>query len=306
VPSPPRCPGPLVVASFYRFAALADLADHQRQLRAVAAAADVRGTILLAGEGINGTICGAAAAVDTVLAQLRTIPGMAALEARHSHAPQQVFARLKVRLRREIVTFGVPGLHPYLEAPVGTLVPPDQWDGLIADPHTLVIDTRNRYEVAIGSFEGAIDPDTASFRDFPAWAERELRPLVERSQPRALALFCTGGIRCEKATAWLRQEGFSGVHHLQGGILRYLAERPGAGGRWRGDCYVFDGRVALGPGLRPGDHSLCHACGLPLSAGDRARPGYEEGVSCHQCIDRYSDADRARFAERQRQLRGRR
>ncbi|MFM7238574.1 MAG: rhodanese-like domain-containing protein, partial [Cyanobium sp.] len=184
----------------------------------------------------------------------------------------------------------------------GTHVPPEQWDALIADPDTLLIDTRNTYEVAIGTFAGAIDPGTASFRDFPAWVERELGPLVAERQPRAIALFCTGGIRCEKATAYLQQQGFAGVHHLEGGILRYLEERPEAGSSWRGECFVFDQRVALNHRLEPGEHSLCHACGLPLSPADCQEASYELGVSCRHCIERFSDGDRARFRERQRQM----
>jgi UPF0176 protein len=181
-------------------------------------------------------------------------------------------------------------------------VPPGQWDALIADPDTLVIDTRNAYEVAIGSFEGAIDPGTATFREFPQWVERELRPLVEQRQPRAIAMFCTGGIRCEKATAYLQQQGFAGVHHLEGGILRYLEEIPEPLSSWRGECFVFDKRVAVNHQLEPGEHSVCHACGLPLSPADRELASYVAGVSCRHCLERFSDADRQRFAERQRQM----
>jgi UPF0176 protein len=207
-----------------------------------------------------------------------------------------------VRLKREIVTMGEPQVQPYLASAVGTHVPPEQWDALIADPDTLVIDTRNAYEVAIGSFAGAIDPGTTTFREFPHWVEQELRPLVEQRQPKAIAMFCTGGIRCEKATAYLQQQGFEGVHHLEGGILRYLEEIPEERSRWRGECFVFDHRVAVNHRLEPGDHSLCHACGLPLSPADRQLASYVAGVSCRHCLDRFSDADRARFAERQRQM----
>ncbi|MEB3331344.1 MAG: rhodanese-like domain-containing protein, partial [Synechococcaceae cyanobacterium] len=186
---------------------------------------------------------------------------------------------------------------------VGTYVPPRQWDALIRDPDTLVVDTRNAYEVAIGSFAGAIDPGTASFREFPAWVERQLRPLVKQRRPKAIAMFCTGGIRCEKSTAYLLQQGFSNVHHLQGGILRYLEEMPEQGSSWRGECYVFDQRVSVNHRLEPGCHSLCHACGLPLSPADRSDAAYREGISCPHCIARFSDADRQRFGERQRQMR---
>ncbi len=237
-----------------------------------------------------------------VLERLRQLPGLELLEAKFSQAEAPPFHRLKVRLKREIVTLGRPDVKPYLEAPVGTLVPPGEWDALISDPHTLVVDTRNAYEVAIGSFAEAIDPGTDSFRDFPRWVEEELRPLVAARRPERLALFCTGGIRCEKATAYLRQEGFEGVHHLQGGILRYLEEIPPERSRWWGECFVFDQRVAVNHRLEPGEHSLCHACGLPLSPDDRTLESYVEGVSCRHCVARYSDADRARFAERQRQI----
>ena len=291
---------PVQVAAFYRFSAMADLPALREELLQLAADASVRGTILLAEEGVNGTISGPEDGVQQVLARLRQCPGLAPLEAKVSRAPQQTFHRLKVRLKREIVTMGCPTVKPAEQ--VGTYVPPQQWDALIRDPGTLVIDTRNRYEVAIGSFEGAVDPGTDSFREFPEWVERELRPLVAERQPKAIAMFCTGGIRCEKSTAYLLQQGFANVHHLQGGILRYLEEMPEQGSSWQGECYVFDQRVSVNHRLEPGQHTLCHACGLPLAPEDREHPAYSEGVSCHHCIDRFSDADRERFAERQRQM----
>ena len=185
---------------------------------------------------------------------------------------------------------------------VGTYVPPEQWNDLIADPTTLVIDTRNSYEVGVGSFAGAVDPQTESFREFPAWAAEELRPLMQARGAKKLALFCTGGIRCEKATAHLLQQGFDQVHHLEGGILRYLETVPPEQSRWQGECFVFDRRVALNHQLEPGDHSLCHACGLPLTPQQCELPSYVKGVSCLHCIERFSDADRKRFAQRQQQL----
>ncbi|MFM8968262.1 MAG: rhodanese-related sulfurtransferase [Vulcanococcus sp.] len=269
-------------------------------LRQLAQAAQLRGTVLLAPEGVNGTVSGPELGVQQLLARLRQLAGLEQLEAKFSRAPQQAFHRLKVRLKREIVTMGCPTVKPAQQ--VGTYVPPRQWDALIRDPDTLVVDTRNAYEVAVGSFEGAIDPGTESFREFPAWVERTLRPLVAERRPKAIAMFCTGGIRCEKSTAYLLQQGFEGVHHLQGGILRYLEEVPEAGSSWRGECYVFDQRVSVNHRLEPGSYSLCHACGLPLSPADRGHSAYREGVSCPHCIHRFSDADRARFAERQRQL----
>jgi UPF0176 protein len=288
------------VAAFYRFSSLQDLVPLQAELLKLAAAGDVRGTILLASEGVNGTISGTETSVQQVLTRLRGVPGLAPLEAKLSWAPEQTFAKLKVRLKREIVTMGCPSVKPAEQ--VGTYVAPQQWDALINDPDTLVIDTRNSYEVAVGSFAGAIDPGTGSFREFPAWVERELRPLVAARQPKAIALFCTGGIRCEKATGSLLQQGFDAVHHLQGGILRYLEEMPEAHSSWQGECFVFDQRVTVNHQLEPGSYSLCFACGLPLAPAELAHPAYREGVSCHHCIARFSDSDRARFAERQRQL----
>ncbi|MFM7436843.1 MAG: rhodanese-related sulfurtransferase [Vulcanococcus sp.] len=290
------------VAAFYGFTALdaAALPALQMELRQLAQAAQLRGTVLLAEEGVNGTVSGPEPGVQRLLARLRQLPGLERLEAKLSWAPQQAFHRLKVRLKREIVTMGCPTVKPAQQ--VGTYVPPRQWDALIRDPDTLVVDTRNAYEVAMGRFEGAIDPGTESFREFPAWVERTLRPLVAERRPKAIAMFCTGGIRCEKSTAYLLQQGFEGVHHLQGGILRYLEEVPEAGSSWRGECYVFDQRVSVNHRLEPGSYSLCHACGLPLSPADRGHSAYREGVSCPHCIHRFSDADRARFAERQRQL----
>jgi UPF0176 protein len=292
----------VLVAAFYRFAALDRLTLLRAELQALAADQGIRGTILLAGEGVNGTIAGVDAGVEAVLSRLRQVTGLERLEAKCSRAKSQPFHRLKVRLKREIVTLGRPDVAPYLASRVGTHVPPEQWDGLIADPDTLVIDTRNAYEVAIGTFERAIDPGTASFREFPDWVERDLRPLVAARQPKAIAMFCTGGIRCEKATAYLQQQGFTGVHHLQGGILRYLEEIPPERSSWSGECFVFDQRVAVNHRLEPGEHSLCYACGLPLSPQDCQLASYRPGVSCRHCIDRFSDADRIRFAERQRQI----
>ena len=303
-PSPPSrgpvpAPGPMQVATFYRFAPLADPAGLRADLLQVAAEAGIRGTILLAHEGVNGTISGSADGVEQVLGRLRRCPGLEGLEAKFSQAPEQAFHRLKVRLKREIVSMGCGSITP---APSAIPVPPRQWDALIRDPDTLLIDSRNTYEVAIGSFEGAIDPGTRSFREFPLWVDRQLGPLVAERRPRAIALFCTGGIRCEKSTAYLLQRGFAPVHHLQGGILRYLEEVPEPASSWQGECFVFDQRVSVNHRLEPGLHSLCHACGLPLSPADRATPAFRQGVSCPHCIGRFSDGDRLRFAERQRQM----
>ena len=289
-----------LVMAFYGFTAMEGLPALQQELKTLAEQGGVRGTILLADEGVNGTISGPDAGVTAILDRLRQLPGLGGLEAKFSRAEQQTFHRLKVRLKREIVTMGCPTVKPAEQ--VGTYVSPEQWNALIADSETLVVDTRNRYEVEVGSFAGAIDPGTESFREFPAWVEQTLRPLVEETQPKAIAMFCTGGIRCEKSTAYLLQQGFENVHHLQGGILKYLEEIPEERSSWQGECYVFDQRVSVNHQLQPGTYSLCHACGLPVSPAQRLEPSYREGISCPHCIDRFSDADRERFAERQRQM----
>jgi len=290
------------VAAFYRFATFhgAELPPLRERLWAIGAAGDVKGTVLLAPEGVNGTVSGPDEGLDQLVAALRADPRLADLAVKRHTAPCQAFHRLKVRLKDEIVTIGRPGVDP--TKAVGTYVAASDWNALIDDPATLVIDTRNSYEVAVGSFEGALDPGTASFRSFPAWVEEVLRPLVAEHQPRALALFCTGGIRCEKATAHLIQEGFAGVHHLQGGILRYLETVDPAESRWQGECFVFDQRVAVNHRLEPGEHSLCHGCRMPLSAADRELPSYRRGVSCRHCINRLAPGDQERFSERQRQV----
>ncbi|KAF0652468.1 sulfurtransferase [Cyanobium sp. Copco_Reservoir_LC18] len=291
------------VASFYRFVPFGseELPLWRARLLALGSAAGLKGTVLLAREGINGTVCGPASAVAALLALLEADPRLAHLEVKRSEATGAVFHRFKVRLKAEIVTMAEPSAQPALGT--GIPVPPEHWNALLDDPDTLTIDTRNHYEVALGSFAGAIDPATENFSDFPAWVERHLRPLVAQRRPQRLALFCTGGIRCEKATAHLLKQGFDNVLQLQGGILNYLEQVPEAESRWHGECYVFDQRVALDHRLQPGTYHACHACGLPLAPADLGLASYVAGVSCRHCIDRFSDADRERFAERQRQMR---
>ena len=283
------------VAAFYRFAPLPDPAAHKGPLARLACGAGVKGSILLAPEGVNGTIAGPAAGVAGVLDALRAIPGFGALEWKESHAEKMPFDRLKVRLKREIVTMGRPDADP--TKGVGTYVPPAEWNALISAPDVAVIDTRNAYEVGIGTFRGAIDPGTESFGEFPDWWDAN----KARFAGKRIAMFCTGGIRCEKATAWLVAQGVDGVHHLQGGILKYLEEVPEEDSLWEGDCYVFDRRVSVGHGLREGPHLMCFACGRPVSPDETAHPDYEAGVSCPRCIGEYGEADRARFRDRQRQ-----
>ena len=284
------------VAAFYRFASLPDYASLRGPLAEVARAGGVRGTILLAAEGVNGTIAGPPAGVAAVLAHLRADPRLAALEHKESHAERQPFRKLRVRLKKEIVTMGVPGLDPAGSA--GTYVPPQDWNDLISREDVVLIDARNDYETAIGTFEGAVDPETASFRDLPDWLDA-YGPLAERPP---VAMFCTGGIRCEKSTAWLRARGFGEVYHLQGGILKYLEEVPEEESLWQGECFVFDDRVSVTHGLTPGRYTSCRACGDPVSPEDARHPLYERGVSCSRCHARYTPADRERFRTRQAQF----
>ncbi len=285
-----------IVAALYHFTPFPDPASLRGPLLTAASMAGVRGTILLASEGSNGTIAGSREGIDAVLAHIRALQGCTGLEWKESTAAGQPFRRLKVRLKAEIVALGIPGTDP--NARVGTYVAPADWNAVVDDPDTVVIDTRNDYEVAIGSFKGAIDPVTTSFRAFPDWWARN----HNRFTGKRVAMFCTGGIRCEKASSYLLGQGVPEVLHLKGGILKYLEQGPATESRWHGECFVFDERVAVAHGLTEGTHSLCHACGRPVSPQDHAHPDYAEGISCPACIDHYSDADRARFAERQRQI----
>ncbi|MBD3786246.1 MAG: rhodanese-related sulfurtransferase [Sphingomonadales bacterium] len=284
------------VAALYHFTRFEDPAALRGPLAAIACGQGVKGTLLLAREGINGTIAGPRAGIDAVLAHIRALPGCAELVWKESAAETMPFGRMKVRLKAEIVTMGQPDVDP--RAAVGHYVAPTDWNALISEPDVVVIDTRNDYEVAIGTFQGAIDPGTRSFREFPQWWAEN----AARFHNKRVAMFCTGGIRCEKSTNYLLSQGVEQVYHLQGGILKYLEEVPQAESLWQGECYVFDGRVSLRHGLVPGDYTTCHACRRPLAPADLTHPDYEPGVSCHHCRDEYSEADRARFRERERQM----
>lgn len=286
----------LTIAALYHFTRFDDPAALRGPLLDLCNAQRVKGSLLLACEGVNGTIAGTWAGIDAVLAHLRALPGCAALEWKESTAEAPPFIRMKVKLKREIVTMGVPDVDP--RAAVGHYVRPAEWNALISAPDVAVIDTRNDYEVGLGSFAGAVDPGTRSFREFPAWwaANRE------RFGNKRIAMFCTGGIRCEKSTNYLLSQGISEVYHLKGGILKYLEEVPPEQSLWQGECYVFDGRVSVGHGLVPGQNRSCGACRRPVTPEGRAHPDYEEGVCCPACVNEYSENDRARFRERQRQM----
>ncbi|MFT4148735.1 MAG: rhodanese-related sulfurtransferase [Paracoccaceae bacterium] len=286
----------LTVAALYHFTTFPNPAALRGPLLAVCAANGVMGTLLLAGEGVNGTIAGTRAGIDAVLAHIRALPGCAGLEWKESPAETMPFGRMKVRLKAEIVTMGQPGVDP--RAGTGHYVAPQDWNDLIRQPDVAVIDTRNAYEVAIGTFQGAVDPGTNSFRDFPAWWAAN----SDRFHNKRIAMFCTGGIRCEKSTNWLLSQGVEEVFHLKGGILKYLEDVPEGESLWQGECFVFDQRVSVGHGLRPGGLTSCGACRRPLTEGDRQSPVFEQGICCPHCAEQYSEADRARFRERERQM----
>ncbi len=294
---------PICVAALYKFAPIADAADRRIAVAELSDMAGIKGTILIAREGVNGTIAGTDEAVEQVLSGLRSIPGFAELEVKFSRAAAMPFHRMKVRVKPEIVTMGQTGIDPL--ADVGHYVDPAHWNALISDPGTIVIDTRNDYETAVGTFKGAIDPALKTFRDFPAWFRAERDRLLgggrsgDGGRPPKVAMFCTGGIRCEKSTAFLKSEGVEDVYHLKGGILKYLETVPADASMWEGECFVFDQRVTVGQGLVPGSYSLCHACRRPVTAGDAASDLFEEGVSCPACYDERTEAQRAGYRERQ-------
>lgn len=323
--------GRTIVAALYKFVALPDFDCHRAPLEAACERAGVCGTLLLAPEGINGTIAGQRAGIDAVLTRIRDIPGCADLDWKESFSAGLPFKRMKVRLKREIVSMGVEGIDP--NRVVGTYVAPEDWNDLIAQPDVVVVDTRNDYEVAIGTFAGAVNPQTASFREFPAWVREKLLSVPEGSnsgarvlremapnnglpsvgddpspntglpsvgQKRKIAMFCTGGIRCEKSTALLKEMGFEEVYHLKGGILKYLEVVPAEASKWQGECFVFDERVSVGHGLEPGPYQLCSICRMPFIAGDAAG-GYAR-TPCPDCTADAGAERKAAAAERQKQI----
>ena len=286
----------IVVATFYHFTRFEDPTTLREPLLAQLSAHDLKGTVLLAPEGINGTLAGSRVGIDAALEALRALPNSMQLEHKESHAKSMPFYRLKVRLKKEIVTMRVPGVDPL--ASVCTHVAPKDWNDLIADPETIVIDTRNDFEVEIGTFKGAINPGTASFSDLPQWLEEHRAELENKK----VAMFCTGGIRCEKATSYLKERGINDVFHLKGGILQYLENIPEAESRWRGECFVFDYRVSVKHDLKLGEYELCFACRWPVNSTGRSSSNFVAGISCDHCINQLTDKKRARYAARQAQI----
>lgn len=286
----------IVVAALYKFVTLKDFDALRQPLLAAMRAHGVKGTLLLAIEGINGTISGSRGAIDGFLNKLKSDIRFADLDHKESFCDEDPFYRSKVKLKKEIVTIGVEDVDPNLQA--GTYVEPADWNALIADPDVLLIDTRNDYEVALGTFEGAADPKTGSFGEFPKFVGANLDP----SKHQKVAMFCTGGIRCEKASSYMRNQGFREVYHLKGGILKYLEEVPREKSKWQGECFVFDHRVAVGQGLVPTELEMCHGCRMPLDPDDKFSEFYEAGVSCPKCFATLSEKSKASARERQKQI----
>lgn len=286
----------VVVAAFYHFTKLPDFEEFRLPLHNLMEKKGVKGTLLLAAEGINGTIAGSRQGIDAVLAWLGEDDRFTALQVKESYVEDNPFYRSKVKLKKEIVTMGVADIDP--NHLVGTYVEPSEWNALISDPDVFLLDTRNEYEIEIGTFENAVNPKTDTFREFPEYAGKALHPKKQKK----VAMFCTGGIRCEKSTAYLKQQGFDEVYHLKGGILNYLKQIPVAESMWRGECFVFDNRVTVNHNLEKGRYDQCHACRMPITEEDKQRESYQKGVSCHHCYYKRSSEQVKRYAARERQV----
>jgi UPF0176 protein len=285
-----------LTAALYKFVSLSDYQNLQAPILAKCLEHRIKGTLLLAAEGINGTIAGAPEDIKAILEYLREDSRLSDLEHKESYADQHPFYRMKVKLKKEIVTMGVSDVNP--NDVVGTYVKPEAWNDLISDPDVILLDTRNDYEVSIGTFKGAVDPKTTTFREFPKFVEQNL----DKTKNKKVAMFCTGGIRCEKASSYMKQQGFEEVYHLQGGILKYLETVPKEESMWEGECFVFDQRVAVKHGLEVGDYDQCYACRMPLSPEELKSDKYTPGISCPHCYDKTSEQKKAALTERQKQV----
>lgn len=286
----------VVVAALYRFAKFPDYESFRQPLLELMLAEEVRGTLLLACEGINGTIAGSRQNIDAVVDWLKQDSRFSGIQTKESYVEDNPFYRTKVKLKKEIVTMGVEDIDP--NDIVGTYVEASEWNELLDDPDVVLVDTRNKYEVEIGSFVNALNPETESFREFPAYVKEHLDP----QQNKKVAMFCTGGIRCEKSTAYLKQQGFNEVYHLKGGILKYLEEVPKQNTKWQGECFVFDNRVTVNHDLEKGGYDQCHACRMPITEAEKLEEHYQKGVSCHHCFDKHTPEQIKRYAERERQM----
>ena len=286
----------IVVAALYKFTRFADFEQYREPILNTMLDNDVKGTLLIAAEGINGTISGTRQSIDTVLDYLRSIEAIGSFTFKESYTDAQPFYRTKVKLKKEIVTMGVENIDPLQS--VGRYVKPSEWNALISDPEVMLIDTRNDYEVKIGTFQNAVNPNTETFREFPEYVAKEMDPAKHKK----VAMFCTGGIRCEKSTAYLREQGFEEVYHLEGGILKYLEEVPASDSMWEGDCFVFDNRVSVNHNLEKGSYEQCFACRMPITQDDMQSSAYIKGESCPHCIEKATDEQKARFREREHQM----
>ncbi len=283
------------IIALYKFTAFPDFVDWRERIRDTLIANEVKGTLLIAHEGINGTIAGPDAGIEAVKQFLRDIPAIGEFSYKTSYSDEMPFYRTKVKLKKEIVTMGVTDIDPRKDA--GTYVKPEDWNALISDPEVLVVDTRNEYEYQVGTFKGAINPHTETFREFPQYVKENL----DKTKHKKVAMFCTGGIRCEKSTAFMKQQGFDEVYHLQGGVLQYFEDVKTEESLWDGECFVFDNRVTVDQELQPGKYDQCYACRMPITDEDKKSPHYVKGESCPHCYDKISDIQRARFHEREKQ-----
>ena len=288
----------ILVAALYKFVEIDDLLSLQSNLYEICEKNNIMGTILIANEGINGTISGKNNEINQTISLLKSDKRFANIEIKYSSTDKQPFHRMKVRLKKEIVTIGLPEINPNKK--VGTYVKPDDWNDLISDPNVVVIDTRNKYETKIGSFQNALDPETSSFREFPDWVKK-FKSSKENANKK-IAMFCTGGIRCEKASSLMKEEGFEDVYHLQGGILKYLETIDKENSLWNGECFVFDQRVCLTDELEVGSYKMCFACRMPITEEEMQNEKYIEGISCIYCYDKTTKEKKERFGSRQRQI----
>ncbi|MFT6926156.1 MAG: UPF0176 protein [Psychromonas sp.] len=285
-----------VVCALYRFVTLDNYQQIQAPLLNIMQASNIKGTLLLAQEGINGTVAGSRENIDTLIDWLKSDPRLSNLTCKESFTQENPFYRTKVKLKKEIVTMGVEGIDPKRTA--GSYVKPKDWNALISDPDVLLVDTRNDYEISIGTFKNAVDPKTTNFREFPQYVKDNLDPTVHKK----VAMFCTGGIRCEKSTAYLKEQGFDEVYHLEGGVLKYLEEVPQDESLWQGECFVFDNRVSVNHQLEQGQYDQCHGCRLPITEEDKKSDKYQEGICCHQCHEQLTPEQKQRFAQREKQV----
>jgi len=288
----------ILVAALYKFVEIDDLHSLQSNLYEICEKNNIMGTILIANEGINGTISGKTNEINQTISLLKSDKRFANIEIKYSSTNKQPFHRMKVRLKKEIVTIGLPEINPNKK--VGTYVKPDDWNDLISDPNVVVIDTRNKYETKIGSFQNALDPETSSFREFPDWVKK-FKSSKENANKK-IAMFCTGGIRCEKASSLMKEEGFENVYHLQGGILKYLETIDKENSLWNGECFVFDQRVCLTDELEVGSYKMCFACRMPITEEEMQNEKYIEGISCIYCYDKTTKEKKERFGSRQKQI----